>query len=322
MMKVIYKRDVRKEEKTESSIVRILAYFSIFQYPLSRDEIKKFLHTPADIVFLDNSLTHLVEKGSIFKTDGLYSLEPGIAIVNKRRQGNLRAEKLLPKAMRIGKFLSAFPYVRGIGISGSLSKMYADKNADIDFFIITRANRLWVARTLMHLFKKLTFLTGQQHFYCMNYYVDENALKLEDQNIYTAVETITLLPVKGESMHDFFVANSWVREWFAGYGVKQNESRHQPRQSWTKKLIERMLNNSFGDRLDNYLMNWTTRRWQKKKQKGKLNHEGKTMDLITGKHFARSNPAHFQEKVLDLYNEKIAAMKTRWPGYFVGQDFL
>ncbi len=119
-------------------------------------------------------------------------------MVKRRQQGNLRAEQLLPKAMKIGRFLSVFPYVRGIGISGSLSKMYAHEKADFDFFIITKANRLWIARTFMHLFKKLTFLTGKQHYYCMNYYLDEKALKLRDQNIYTAVEAITLIPVSGK----------------------------------------------------------------------------------------------------------------------------
>src|SRR6266478_4413244 len=100
--------------------------------------------------------------------------------------------------MKIGRFLSRFPYVTGVGISGSLSKMDAREKADFDFFIVTKANRLWIARTIMHLFKKLTFITGKQHLYCMNYYLDEKALQLRDQNIYTAVEAITLIPVSGK----------------------------------------------------------------------------------------------------------------------------
>ena len=77
-----------------------------------------------------------------------------------------------------------------------------------------------------------------------------------------------------------------------------------------------MCNKKTGDRLDDWLMKITTRRWKKKQQNKAHNHEGKEMALITGKHFARSNPGSFQEKLLAVYDEKINEMKTRWPEYF------
>lgn len=316
MMSVVYKRDMGTAESTESGILKMLVYFSIFQYPLSKDEIRSFLHPGANIASFDSALDRLIDKGCIFKIDELYSLQNDISSVKKRREGNARAEKLLPKAMKIGKFLFRFPYVRGIAISGSLSKMYADEKADIDFFIITKADRLWIARTCMHLFKKFTYLTGKQHFYCMNYYIDEKALKLDDQSVYTAIETMTLLPVCGESMQDFIAANNWVNEWFANYSLKQKNPYHHPGGSWIKNAIERIFNNKAGNWLDNYLIKVTTRRWQKKKRHGMLNYQGRTMDLVTGKHFARSNPGMFRERILEMYDAKINEMKTRWPQYF------
>jgi hypothetical protein len=321
MMKVIYKRNAVTAEKTESCILKTLAYFSIFEYPLTKDDLKKFLHPSADITFLEGALERLVAERAIFKIDELYLLKDDMALVKRRRDGNLRAGQLLPKAMKIGRFLSGFPYVRGIGISGSLSKMYAHEKADFDFFIITKANRLWIARTIMHLFKKFTFITGKQHHYCMNYYLDEKALKLRDQNIYTAIEAITLLPVSGEAIHDFFVANNWVSEWFAEYPLPI--SRQQPRggQSWIKRVIEWMFNNKAGNWLDDYLMKVTTRRWKKKEDQKKLNYEGKEMSLVTGKHFGWSNPDSFQEKIVGLYNKKIIEMKDKWPEYFQPVSF-
>src|SRR5258706_1954212 len=214
MMSVVFKRTSGKEEKTESCILQILTYFSIFQYPLSRDEIINFLHPDASMINFDEALEHLVTARAVFKISEFYLLKNDISLVTRRRDGNLRAEQLLPKAMKIGKFLSKFPYVRGIGISGSLSKNFADEKADIDFFIVTKTDRLWVARTFMHAFKNLTFLAGKQHFFCMNYYVDEKALILEDRNIYTAVEAFTLVAVNDADLDGFFAANSWVNEWF------------------------------------------------------------------------------------------------------------
>jgi hypothetical protein len=94
--------------------------------------------------------------------------------------------------------LYRFPFVRGIGISGSLSKNYADEDADIDFFIITSRNHLWIARTFLHGLKKLSFLVGKQDWYCMNYFIDEEALVIAEKNIFTATEVVTLKPVCGE----------------------------------------------------------------------------------------------------------------------------
>jgi hypothetical protein len=88
----------------------------------------------------------------------LYSLQNNYALVDRRRNGNRKANQLLAKANEITKLLYNFPYVRAIGIQVLYSKNFADKNADIDYFIITKANRLWIARTLMHLYKKLPFL--------------------------------------------------------------------------------------------------------------------------------------------------------------------
>jgi hypothetical protein len=122
------------------------------------------------------ALQKLVIEKIIFRINEFYSLQNDPLLVEKRIKGNDRASKLLSKAMSIGAFLYRFPFVRAVGISGSLSKKYADEKADIDFFIITKSNRLWISRTVLHAFKKLTFLVGQQHFYCMNYFIDENAL--------------------------------------------------------------------------------------------------------------------------------------------------
>ena len=316
MMKVIYKKNGVTGERMESCVLKILAYFSVFDFPLSKDEVLRFLPPGSDQDSLDVALSHLISGGSVFKTGEYYSLQNKEEWIKRKQEGYHRAEQLLPKAMKIGRFLCGFPYVRGIGISGGLSKMYAHENTDFDFFIIAKANRLWIARTILHLYKKFTFLTGGQHYHCMNYFLDEKALKLKDQNIYTAVEAFTLIPVCGEGIQDFFVANGWISEWLANYPVMMRAAQQPATRSWIKKMIERMLNNKLGNRFDNYLMKLTSRRWRKKQEKKKLNYEGKEMSLVTGKHFAWSNPDSFQQKIIGQYNKKIAEMENKWPKYF------
>src|SRR5687767_10715944 len=192
-------------ESLKHSILKILAYFDVFHYPLLKSEIKQFLDQLVIEQALDKMLLILEQERTIFRLDQFYSLRPDPLLEQKRKEGNLRAGSLLAKGTRIGRFLFQFPGVRAIAISGSLSKNHAPEKADIDFFIITGPNRLWIARTFMHLFKKLTFLTGSHHFYCMNYYIDQLALEVPDKNIYNAIEIKTLMPVCGKKAMDEFI---------------------------------------------------------------------------------------------------------------------
>lgn len=293
----------------EISILKVLAYFDIFQYPLTKNEIRKYLGKPSPEPSLDESLQQMLARQIIFQHNEFYSLHNNSLLAPRRKEGNLRAQLLLPKAFKIGRFLFHFPYVRAVCISGSLSKNFADEKADIDFFIITKANRLWMARTFMHLFKKLTFLTGHQHYFCMNYYIDEEALLIEAQNIFTAVEVVTLVPICGKQTTDsFFSANDWSYRFFPGY-YRSDLPVSNSKNSLIKRFAEWIFSNRVGDYLDQWLLKITTKRWEKKCLDGKRNKNGRTMKLITGKHFSRSNPGAFQEKVLSLYEQKLVELK-------------
>jgi hypothetical protein len=297
--------------KPEQSIIKALAYFDIFNYPLTQDEIYHFFDQPVAMEVVGATLFQLVEEKRIYRLGSFYSLQPDAALRTRRTMGNLKAELLLTTAYKVGGFLYKFPFVRGIGISGSLSKNFADQHTDIDFFIITCSNRLWIARTLMHLFKKLTFITGHQHWYCMNYYIDEEAMLIDEQNIFTATELVTLLPVCGNgTMHNFYDRNNWAGNFFPNQKVGR-QSMLLSRTGWFKKGIERLLDNSLGNALDNMLMRITTRRWKKKEQLQKTNGHGDRMGLCTGKHYSKPKPEFFQRKVLETLEKKLKEMDQK-----------
>ena len=291
----------------EQSIIKALAYFDIFNYPLTLDEIHHFLDQTVSMDDVLLTLQQLVDDKRVFRMGSFYSLQQDLSLRARRTNGNHKAGILLTTGYKVGGFLYQFPFVRGIGISGSLSKNYADQNTDIDFFIITRANRLWLARTLMHLFKKLTFITGHQHLYCMNYYIDEEALCIDEQNIFTATELITLKPVCGNGTMDrFYDQNNWAGNYFPNQPVNK-ESIVLAKPGLFKRTVEWLLDNKVGNSLDNWLMRVTTRRWLKKEQLQKTNSHGIRMGLHTGKHFSKPNPEFFQRKVLDALNKKLQA---------------
>lgn len=284
-------------------IEKALLYFSIFNYPLTHNEIYTFLEKQLESNYVDEILQVLVKNHRVFKHGSFYALVNDPLLVEERIKANTRANEAITKAQKVGRFLYQFPFVRAVGISGSLSKNVADEKADFDFFIITQANRLWIARTMMHIYKKFTFLAGRQHRYCMNYYVDEEGMQLTNQNIFTAIEIKTLLPVAGKQViDDFFLSNEWVNSFLPVCPFK-SQDKPDKRKSWIKRLGEWVWNGTAGDKLDDYLLAVTTKRWEMKRKRGLKNDKGISMGLDTGKHFARSNPGDFQEKVLALYAE-------------------
>jgi predicted nucleotidyltransferase len=301
----------------EFNILKVLTYFDLFDYPITKEELFSFLAQPADMVRFSCALERLLESGRLYLTGGFYMLRNDASLADRRLSGNLRAQPLLRTGKKISRLLYQVPFVRAIGISGSLSKNFAGEDADIDYFIITSSNRLWVARTMMHFIKKLSYLLGRQHWYCMNYYLDEEAMEIAEKNIFTAIELITLLPVQGmNTMIEFYRRNEWTREYYPNFEAKHSPAVFSDRSSLLKRALEYLLKGRMGERLDNYFMTITTRRWKIKEALQKRSVRGTRMSLFGGKHFSKPNPALFQKEILDLYNEKIGRLKPVQTGYF------
>jgi hypothetical protein len=151
----------------------------------------------------------------------------------------------------------------------------------------------------------------------MNYYVDEDALKIEEMNIFTATELITLMPVCGNgALERFFDANDWACAYLPNYAGKKASIRATHPGSWFKSIVERLLNNRLGDRLDNFLLSLTTRRWAKKTSAGALNKKGDRMILQTGKHFSRPDPSLLQARIMTWFNNRMKTLAAKWPEFF------
>jgi hypothetical protein len=296
-----------------NSILRVVAYFDLFSYPVSIQEILRYSAIKTNMEEVKGELEILCSVGCLFKIGEFYCLHDNPDLIRNRIFGNERAEKLLTKAKKISRFLFWFPFVRAICISGSLSKNVADEKADIDYFIITEANKLWLARTFMHCWKKLSFITGHQHFFCMNYYIDESSLVIEEKNIFTATELVTLLPVCGNGALDkFFAGNEWAFKYFPNQTRKPDMNVEKDKDAWLKKLVELIFRNKLGNKLDNYFMKLTRSRWKEKEEQKRLNYRGERMGLRTDKHFSKPNPYFFQKKILQTFENRYNEWKDKW----------
>lgn len=300
----------------KKDILSALAYFDMFDYPLKKRELFTFLQHPADNREFEEALDFLLDESIVFRLNEFYSISNNFLLVERRFKGNERAELLLKKANKGASLLSKFPYVRGVAVSGSLSKNFADESADIDYFIITAKNRLWIARSFLHLFKKFTFLLNKQHQYCMNYFIDEEQPAIVEKNIYTATEIATLLPLYGcETFEKFYAANDWTKQLLPNHYMRISSAKNI-KPNWIKALSEKIFNNGVGNKLDDFLMKLTTNSWAAKAKRKKKNSRGILMALDTSKHFAKPSAVNFQQKLLKHYENKVSQIFDNYENIF------
>lgn len=290
------------------SILKVLAYFDIYHYPVKQEEIEFFLNQPASPQKLRAALDELVSIQAIWHIDGFYSLHNDAALVERRLKGNLLAVKQLKRAAKVARIIMAFPYVKGVGISGSLSKNFAYEGSDLDFFIITQANRLWIAKTILHSIVKFFKL---ERWACLNYFIDETTLEIPEHNIFTATELATLIPMqnKEQVFQRFFVANYWVSG-FLPNRVPKIAPENEPVTNFLRRLIEWLLNSKQGERLESWLLRYFQKRWQKLRLKNKFTPKGFMLGgVIADKHTYKPFPHHYQKKILSIFDEKVKSLQ-------------
>lgn len=286
-------------------ILRTLIYYDIFNYPLTFEEISCTCDLKNEG---DNpcyrALQLLLEKKIVYKIDNYYSLNPDRDSVQRRKKGNQLAEKWTKKARWFSRLISFFPFVRGISLSGSLSKGFIGENPDIDYFIITKPNRLWLTRSMLVLFKKV-FLLNSYKYFCVNYFIDSENLEIEEKNLFTATEIKTLIPVYGQDVkRKFYEQNLWVTKYYPNFKPDDRVQDVNGQTSSIKKAFEILFNNKLGDWLDDYSMKVTVNHWSKKFHK---NYSAKEFELVfkSQKSISKHHPRNYQDYVLNQYRDKV-----------------
>jgi hypothetical protein len=283
-------------------LIKILLYFDVFSYPLTIKELISYAGSgPGSEEAASYIINDLRCRGVINHFKGYYFIGDRRYIVERRIDGNRRAVERMRTAIRYSRIISYFPFVRGVFLSGSISKGYMGESDDIDYFIVTAPGRLWVAHTLLTLFKKVFLLNSYRNF-CINYFVDSDHLFISEQNRYTASEIVFLIPVYNQLLFRQLVdENSWVKFYYPCFEQSREFSFDNfPR---LKKWTEKLLGNFLGDRLENYCYKYSGS-YIRKKFKG-MDPADFSSNFSIMRHELRYLPNRQQFRILEMYNDNI-----------------
>ncbi len=298
------------------SIVRTIAYYDIFSYPLTAEEVFYNLNTNhTNLAEVSKELIQLSELQIVYKKGNYFLLKDNDAYIIRRQEGNELANKRLVTAKRISSFIARFPFTRGILLSGSLSKGFMEEDSDIDYFIITHPNRVWFTRLTLMLFKKIFLLNSRKNF-CLNYFVDSENLEIKEKNPFTAIELATLIPTFGPKLYDeLYEQNIWIKEFFPNFPKRKTNDVLNRKNGIFKSMFEKIMKKRLGDKIDDFAMNLFDK-FNRTKYKN-FDAEDFKLAFKSSKKESKHHPKFFQKKVLQSFDEKL---KTLEDGSWVSTD--
>jgi Nucleotidyltransferase domain len=274
-----------------------LLYFDVFDYPLTENELFTFM--PARLEF--DEFRAGLKEASLPASDGLFYLRPHRDLAGIRRARERKAKRMLAAASLVTLIVRRFPFVRGVFLSGSLSKGVNDGGADIDLFIVSAENRLWICRSILTSFKKV-FLLNSKKFLCPNYFVTEGHLEIPEKNIFTATELVTLRPLYNPDIFSKLIsANSWLYAFFPNFAVPQEE--HGLRRSLIQRALEVPMSDGYTAKMDRRLMGFYRSLW-KRRYPGYTDMERDFLFRSTP-FSSKVHPNDYQSKILNVYERRL-----------------
>ena len=233
------------------SILATLAYSDIFDYPLTEEEIYRWLVETTDWEIngnqnnskatkvsptdLKNNLSLLIKNKQIESLGDYYFLSARKHIIQVRLSHLKPSQEKHAIAQKAGKILAKIGWIQMVGITGSLAMNNCQKNDDVDLLIVTQNNRLWLVRPLATLLLLLSGLKvrrfGEERVknkLCLNIFMEEGNLLVDKHNLFTAHEIAQIVPIyqNGNSYSKLINSNQWVNRFLVNHTLptKLNET--------------------------------------------------------------------------------------------------
>lgn len=286
------------------SILKTLLYFDIFDYPLNVAEIRKFSNITVGSADLEENLSLLSEKGKIFSDGQYFGLNEDDSQFKKRNVLNKRADDIMPKAYQNGHLIMKFPFVRYVYISGSLSKGVYAEDDDIDYFIISDQNRIWISKLFLKLYKFFVLGDSYEEF-CINYFKSLDHLEIKDKNLFTATELVTLIPIMECSGFDsIYSANLWALDLLPNFSMPSYKKELILKKPIWSRIVEFVFSGPIGNACNKIILNLNNRR-TKRKYKEKAKEKDYELMFRSTENESKQHPQNSQSRVLETLDKKL-----------------
>jgi len=208
------------------AILRTVLYGSLFDYPLTAGQVARSLlearANERDILRAFRGSDRL--QAALEYQEGLFFPRGRADLIRVRRLRESASRLLLRRNRRALKLICLVPGTRLVALSGSAAHLNVEGDGDIDLFIITRRARAWSVSLTIVL---LTKLLGCRGTFCANYVMTDEALGVDQPDVFSANQILHLQPIVDDGVHARFIAaNAFVRRFYPGFeaGIRPLEA--------------------------------------------------------------------------------------------------
>lgn len=169
------------ENKSLEAIIAVIAFFDLFDFPLTALEIWE---DTSHQVFLGEIINLLKQTDKIEEKNGFYFLKGRVEIIGLRRARYFFSERKMRIARRFAYLFSLCPFVQVVALANSLGFYNLRRGSDLDFFIITSPGKVWLSRLYCAGLAKILACRPtdkvKQDKICLSFYVSADHLNLDD----------------------------------------------------------------------------------------------------------------------------------------------
>lgn len=224
-------------------IVVHVCYRDIFNAPVSIDALKIWMGIRNDnLPIFDTALEELKSEGLIIESMGYVAYITKEEIIQDQWKKNELTKQIIAKGQRGLTILSKIPFIKFVGISGSVAAKNPTNNSienhvDLDLYIVTAKNTVWCFLLLERIFAFLVKVFRSNHFYCCNYVTDESFLEIYNKNFYTATELVNMKPIINKGVFSKLIAiNRWIEKYYDMECIKGVHTEI-PRTSFNSRIL-------------------------------------------------------------------------------------
>ena len=222
----------------KESILKTLAWFKLFEHPLTSEELFRFLWMSPNLTYQNflEELKKLVSEKAIEEKDGFYFLFGKSELVEKRLEKKEWIDKKNKILKRAVKKMRYVPFLKAVFVCNNLSFKTASEDSDIDVFIVAREGRIWIVRFFTTLFLSIFFLRRHGSkikdriclsFYCSDKYLNLRSIQISNRpDIYLVYWLAQLIPVYDIDYTSVKMerANNWIKE-YVGSSLLENDGK-------------------------------------------------------------------------------------------------
>lgn len=197
-----------------------VAYSDIFSYPLTIDEVIRFLPFRGEVQH--NQITRSLAFLRLPYRAGFVSLQQKSRFVDLRKK---RAEIAKNKWRIVFQTIWLFqfiPTIKLVAVTGALSMNNVDKGDDIDLLIVSDRKSVWITRFVLTILFDILGIRRKpesrqvSNLFCLNMFLSSDALMVPKgkRNFYIAHEIVQMVPVydREHTYAEFCQKNAWVKQ--------------------------------------------------------------------------------------------------------------